>query len=480
MHFITGKHLPRRTFLRGMGATVALPLLDAMIPAGRSWRDSAAEPASTRLICIEEVMGSAGSSPWGVERHLFEPLTVGRNFELGPESQLRPLEEFREYLTVVSNTDCRMAEAFIPEQIAADHQRTAAVFLTQSHPKQTMGSDVFVGRSLDQLHARHHGQDTPLPSLELSIEPARSGAGCGHGYNCVYAHSISWASSDEPLPTVRSPRLAFERMFGQGYSLEDRMERRFARRSILDWVAEEVAHLRSALGAVDRTALERYLEDIRELERRIELVEARNSSGEERALPEAPAAVPDSWMEHMEIMFDLQVLGLETDTMRVTSLKTGNDVSNRVFPGSGVTRGFHSTSHHGNLSDVILDYHRINTYRLSAVRHLLQKLRDTTEAGVPLLDKTAIVWGSAMGDPNPHNHRRCPLILMGRANGALEGNVHLKAPDGTPMANVFLSLLRGIGHQDRRSFGDSTGALPLTAPDRRGPAPGITSSLGEA
>ena len=465
MNFITGKHLSRRSFLRGAGATVGLPMLDAMIPAGRSWRDAAAEPGSTRLICIEEVQGCAGASPLGLEEGLFVPRTMGRNFEMAPVSQLMPLEDLREYLTVVTNTDCQMAEAWTPEEIGGGHNRTTAVFLTQAHPKQTRGSDIFVGRSIDQLHAQRYGQELSLPSLQLDIGPDTGGG--GSGYHPLYAHRLSWASANEPLPAIRSPRTAFERIFGQGYSPEDRAERRETRQSILDRIAEGVARLRAALGAVDRAAMDKFLSDVRELERRIELVEARSSSGEERALPEAPIAVPDSWMEHMEIMFDLQVLALESDITRVISFKTGRDLTNRIFPGSGVLKSFHATSHHSNIPDTIHDYHQINTYRLSAQRYLLEKLRDTTEAGVPLLDKTAIVWGSGMGDPNVHSNLRCPLILMGRANGALEGNVHLKALDGTPMANAFVSLLRGIGHEDLQLFGDSTGALPLTPPGGR-------------
>ena len=475
MNFITGKHLSRRTFLRGAGSTVALPMLDAMIPAGRSWRDAAAEPGSTRLICMEEVLGTAGSSPLGAEQGLFVPRTLGRNFEMAPESQLMPLEDFREYLTVVSNTDCRMADAWTPEELGGGHSRDASVVFTQAHPKRTQGSDIFVGRSLDQLHAQHYGQEMPLPSLQLGIDPASGGG--GNGYHAAYSNQISWASPTEPLPAIRSPRIAFERIFGRGHSPEDRADRRETRQSVLDWVTQEVARLRVALGAVDRAAMEKYLSDVREIERRIELVEARSASGEERALPEAPLAVPDSWMEHMEMMFDLQVLALESDITRVISLKTGRS-GNRIFPGSGVRKAHHATSHHANNPDTIRDYNRINTYRLSAQAYLLEKLRDTTEAGVPLLDKTAIIWASSMADPNVHGTVRCPLILMGRANGALEGNIHLKALDGTPMANAYVSLLRGIGHEDLQGFGDSTGQLPLTPPGGR-PATEIISRTGE-
>jgi hypothetical protein len=427
---------------------------------------------------MEEVLGTAGSSPLGAEQGLFVPRTLGRNFEMAHESQLMPLEDFREYLTVVTNTDCQMADAWKPEEIGGGHNRDAAVFLTQAHPKRTRGNDIFIGRSLDQLHAQRYGQEMPLPSLQLDIEPDTGGG--AQGYHPVYSQRISWASPTEPLPAIRSPRIVFERMFGQGYSPEDRAERRQTRRSVLDWVAGEAARLRMALGATDRAAMERYLDDVRELERRIELVEARNSSGEERTLAEAPIAVPDSWMEHMEIMFDLQVLALESDITRVASFMTGR-AGNRVFPESGVNKAFHATSHHANIRDTIYQYQQINTYRLSAMRYLLQKLRDTHESGVPLLDKTAIIWGSPMADPNVHSHKGCPLILMGRANGALEGNIHLKALDGTPMANAFLSLLRGIGHEGLQFFGDSTVALPLTPPSHTGhPATEITSRTGDA
>ena len=462
MHYVTGKHIPRRTFLRGVGASVALPLLDAMNPAGRPWRDQASEPGRTRLICMEEAMGAAGGSEWGAKEHLFAPRTTGRDFDLGPISQLEPLiDDFRPYITVVSNTDCRMAEPYQSREIGGDHDRTGAVFLTQAHPKQTQGSDIYIGQSLDQLHAQRYGQDTALPSLELAIEAGDRGGGCNYNYHCSYAQTISWASPSEPLPAIRNPRVVFERLFGAGDSPEDRLARRRNQGSILDWIAEETARLRLALGVVDRNAMDSFLEQVREAERRIQLVEARNASGEARELPDAPQGVPDSWAEHMRIMFDLQVLALQSDITRVISFKTGLDLSNRTFPESGVNKSWHATSHHGNDPGTILEYQAINTYRLGQVKYLLEKLRDTEENGVPLLDRTAIIWGSAMGDPNLHNHRRCPLLLMGGANGALEGNIHVRALDATPMANAFLSLLRGIGHEDLTSFGDSTGALRL-------------------
>ena len=464
MQLITGKHIPRRTFIRGMGATVALPLLDAMIPAGSHWRRFSAEPSFTRLICIEESMGAAGCSDWGDARHLLSPAAVGRNFDFVPDSQLIPLAPFRDYLTIVSGTDCRMAEPYRAEEIGGDHDRSTAVFLTQAHPKQTQGSDLYLGTSLDQLHARRVGQDTALPSLELCIEPIDRGGGCQYNYHCAYTTTVAWASPSQPLPPIREPRVVFERLFGAGSTPEDRAARRRTDRSMIDWITGEVGRLRTTLGATDRAALDEYLEHIREIERRIQLVEERNTSGEEREIPEAPSGVPDSFEEHMQLMFDLQVIALQADLTRVITFKTGFDQSNRTFPLSGVNRSIHGVSHHGNAPVDIMDFNAINRHRLGQVAHLLGKLRDTADGEASLLDKTAIVWGSPMGDPNLHNHRRCPLLLMGKANGALEGGLHLRAPEGTPMANVFVSLMQAIGHDGMSAFGDSTGEFPLSFP----------------
>ena len=460
MNIITGNHLSRRTFLRGAGASVALPFLDAMRPAGRAW----AEPAGakfTRLVAIEESMGVAGSSDWGDARHLFAPAKTGRGFELVADSQLKPLEAFRDHLTIVSNTDCRSAEAFRAEEIGGDHDRTTAVFLTQAHPKQTQGSDIFIGTSLDQLHAQRYGRETVLPSLELCIEGIDRGGGCAYNYHCAYTTSLAWATPSLPLPAIREPRVVFERLFGAGDTAEDRAARRRTDRSLIDWIAAEVGRLRRTLGAADRVALDEYVEHIREIERRIELVEARNTSGEEREMPEAPSGVPDSFEEHMQLMFDLQVLALQADLTRVITFKTGFDQSNRTFPESGTTKSVHGASHHGNVPEDIMDFNRINTYRLGQLAYFLEKMRHTMDGDASLLDQTAIVWGSAMADGNLHNHRRAPLLVMGGANGALPGGLHLRAPEGTPMANAFVSLMRKIGHPEMDAFGDSDGVFSL-------------------
>jgi hypothetical protein len=357
-----------------------------------------------------------------------------------------------------------MAEPYRSEEIGGDHDRTTAVFLTQSHPKQTQGSDLYLGTSLDQIHARRFGQDTALPSLEITTEGIDRGGGCAYNYHCAYTTALAWASPTQPLPTIREPRAVFEQLFGAGDSAEDRALRRRTNRSVIDWVATKVARLKTELGAVDRLALDEYLTHIRELERRIALVEQRNTSGEEREMPEAPSGVPDSWEEHMELMFDLQVLALQADLTRVITFKTGFDQSNRTFPLSGTTKGFHGASHHGNVPADIVDFNMINRHRLGQMTYFLDKMKNTMEGESSLLDRTAVIWGSAMGDPNLHNHRRCPLIFMGHANGALEGNLHLRAQSGTPMANPMLSLMQAIGHDEMESFGDSTGEFALNFP----------------
>jgi len=461
MAFITGKHIPRRTFLRSVGATtLALPFLESMVPAGRLAAKALAETERTRLVCIEMVHGAAGCNTWGASQNLWSPAVAGPDFDLGP-SALAPLEPFRDYLTIVSNTDVRMAEAFEAPEIGGDHFRSSAVFLTQAHPKQTQGSDVHVGTSLDQMYAQRFGQDTPVPSMQLCIENVDQAGGCAYGYTCVYTDSISWASPTTPLPVTRSPRVAFEQLFGVGGTSKERAARSRTDESILDWMAGRVAQLKRELGPEDRSRMDRYLENIREIERRIQMVEARNTSGEPRELPMAPAGVPDSFEEHVKLMFDVQALAFESDVTRVFSFKMGRDSSGRVYPASGTDKPFHSASHHGGNEKAILEFGKINRYHISLLPYFLAKLKSTMEGEASLLDKSMIVYGSPMADGNLHNHRRCPLLVLGHANGKLAGGVHLKAADGTPMANPMLGLLHKLGFDDATSFGDSTGDLAI-------------------
>jgi hypothetical protein len=458
MHFLTGKPIPRRTFVRGMGATVALPFLDAMVPAGRIWRGAPGD--RTRLVAIEMVHGAAGCNELGAKMNLWSPAETGNAFNIS-QTALSALDPYRDYLTIISNTDAREAEPVTPKEIGGDHFRSSAVFLTHMHPKQTEGSDVRVGTSLDQLYAQRFGQETPIPSLQLCIENVDQAGGCAYGYACVYTDSISWASPNEPLPVIRDPRVAFEKLFGVGGSAAERAERRRSRRSILDWVASEMTSLKTSLGPADRLRLDKYLDDIREVERRIQRIEARNMSGEPREIPEAPAGVPDSFAEHVQVMFDLQALAFAADITRVFSFKMGRDGSSRVYPESGTDRPFHPASHHGGNETGVKNFHLINKYHVSMLPYFLDKLKSIQEDDANMLDKTMIIYGSPMGDSNLHNHRRCPLFLAGHASGKLPGNLHIKAPDGTPMSNAMLSMLHMLGLDDLKQFGDSTDVLAL-------------------
>jgi hypothetical protein len=459
--FLTKRHISRRDALRGMGATIALPFLDAMVPA-RTLLAKTAAAGRTRLSCIEMVHGAAGSTAYGLAQHLWSPAAIGRAFDLTPSS-LSPMEPFRDYLTIVSNTDVRNAEAFEAKEIGGDHFRSSAVFLTQAHPRQTEGSDVHVGVSMDQLYAQRFGQDTPIPSMQLCIENVDQAGGCAYGYACVYTDTISWASPTEPLPMVRDPRAAFDQLFGVGATPEQRAAHRRTHRSILDWVAGEVARLRRDLGASDRRRLDSYLEDIREVERRIQRVEAHNTSGEPREMPGAPVGIPDSFEEHVRLMFDLQAIAFAADITRVFSFKLGRDGSARVYPESGVKQPFHPASHHGERENSITQFAQINRHHVGLVPYFLEKLKKINEGDGNLLDKTLVIYGSPMGNSNVHNHKRCPLFLAGHANGHLKGNLHLKAPDGTPMANVMLTLLHDLGLDGVESFGDSTAGFDLTS-----------------
>jgi len=458
--FITKKHISRRTMLQGMGATVALPFLESMLPAMTPTRFAQAANVPPRLACIEMVHGAAGSTRYGETKNMWSPATPGRDFDLTPSS-LVPLEPFRDSLTIISNTDMRAAEAWEVHEIGGDHFRSSAVFLTQAHPKQTQSSDVFCGTSFDQMYAERFGQDTPLPSIQLSIESVDQAGGCEYGYSCVYTDSISWATPSKPLPMVRDPRMVFDQLFGVGGSEEERAERRATDKSILDWLTHRVTGLKAKLPPVDKVRLDEYLENIREIERRIIRIEEQNKSGAIRMLPTAPVGVPDNWEEHVKLMYDLQVTAFQGNITRVSSFKLSRDANGRQFPPSGVTTGFHSASHHGENEQRITQFAAINKYHISVLAYFVEKLKNTQEGEGTLLDKTLVLYGSPMGNPNLHNHKRVPLILLGHANGKIKGRMHVMPPDGTPSANMYLTLANKLGMDDIHSFGDSNGEFDL-------------------
>jgi hypothetical protein len=297
--------------------------------------------------------------------------------------------------------------------------------------------------------------------MQLCIENVDQAGGCSYGYSCAYTDSISWSSPSQPLPMIRDPRLVFDQIFGVGATPAERKDRRAEDRSILDWLGTSINRFKKDLGAADQARLNDYLDDVREIERRIQKVEAYNASGETRELPGAPLGVPDSFTEHVKLMFDLQALAFASDLTRVFAFKLGRDASNRVYPESGYRGAFHSASHHQEKEDRILDFAKINKYHVGLVPYFLEKLKSLPDAdGGTLLDNTLVLYGSPMGDSNVHNHKRVPLFLAGRAGGALKGNVHVKAADGTPMANAMLTVAHSLG-LDMPSFGDSTASLDL-------------------
>ena len=454
---LTGKHISRRAALRGMGVTMALPLLEAMTPARA--RGSVSTTPRTRFAALEMVHGSAGSTGEGTEKCYWSPAAEGRDFEF--TQILRSLEPHRDYLTIVSHTDIALATAQTPAEAGADHNRSSAAWLTCAHAKMTEGADFENATSMDQVYAQHHGQDTPLPSIQLCIEDVGSLTGaCGYGYGCVYANTISWSSPTTPLPMERDPRVVFERLFGDGATPEERLRRRATNSSILDGILEKIADLKRGLGPADRARLGDYVEDVREIERRIEKAEQHNAERSADELPSAPVGVPDTWSDHVKLMFDLQVLAFSTEVTRVSAFKMSRDVSSRVFEGSGVKTPFHTLSHHQNRPEQLAEFAKLNEFHVRHVAYFLDKMKNTPDGDGNLLDHSMVLYGSPMGDGSVHNHLRVPLLLAGHANGQLEGNLHVRCADGTPMANVLLTMLRKLG-VDMERFSDSTGEVAI-------------------
>ena len=457
MSFNTKKYLSRRTMLRAAGVSLGLPFLDAMVPAQTPLHKTAAQPRP-RLACLEMVHGSAGSTIEGTRKAYWIPAKQGRDFEM-PFS-LTPLEPYRDYLSIISNTDLHHADAFIASEDGADHFRSSSVYLTASHPRQTEGSDVRCGVSMDQVYAQAYGQDTPLPSIQLCIENVDASGSCGYNYSCVYSDTISWATPTTPLPMTIDPRMAFENLFGDGGTSSERILRQRETKSILDSIRGEVSSLARGLGSRDKARLDSYMDNVREIERRIQLIEQYNAKNPNRELPSAPLGVPDAWEDHVKLMFDLQVLAFAADVTRVSSFKMSRDTSQRVFPGSGVKSPFHSLSHHGESPATLAEMAQLNKYHVSMVAYFLDKLKNTPDGDGNLLDHSLVVYGSPMGDSNVHGHKRVPLLFAGKAGGAIKGNTHVYSKDGTPMANAWLTALNRLGVK-RDIFGDSTSEVAI-------------------
>jgi hypothetical protein len=436
--FITRKHLSRRTFLRGAGVTLSLPLLESMVPALTPVRLTAATPR-TRLACIYV--------PHGATMYKWTPEGEGRDFAM-PEI-LSPLEKYREQLTVVSNLYHASATG---ADAGAEHARSAAIYLSGGRPQKNA---VRAGVTMDQIAAEHSGQDTPVPSLELGIEDVS--LSCGAGYGCAYFNTISWRTPTAPLPVENNPQAVFEKLFGDGGTAEQRLGRKREDRSILDSIREQTLALQHGLPSGDRHRVNAYLEDIREIERRIATVLER---GETDVVPDAPVGIPEAFEDHLKLMYDLMALAYQSETTRVATLMYAKDLSPASYPNSGTRGGFHGASHHANVRERMDQFAQINTYHVQMFESFVAKLAATNDGDGTLLDHSMLLYGSSMSNGNQHDHGPLPLVLVGGASGQLQGNRHIVAKEETPMANMLLGMLDVLGvRQD--SFGDSTGHLSL-------------------
>ena len=444
---ITKMGLPRRTFLRGVGATLSLPLLDAMVPALTAITKAAGKPVQ-RLGFIY--------IPNGANMFAWTPKGEGTNLELSPI--LSPLAPFRDQVIVPTGLAHRMAEALGDGNGA--HSRASAVWLNGVHPKQSEGADIRAGTTVDQFAAQELGKDTPLPSLELALENAYRVGACENGYSCVYSNTLCWRAPTTPLPMEVNPRIVFERLFGDGGSPAERRAQIETDRSILDSVTENLARLRQRLGPGDRTRVSEYLDAVREIERRIQRAEAQ--TGVDSTLPtfERPVGIPETFDEHAKLMFDLQWLALQADITRVFTFLIGKELSNRTYPEIGVPDPHHATSHHQNEPGRLEKLIKLNTYHVTLFARFLERLRSTPDGDGNLLDHSMVLYGGGISDGDQHSHVDLPLVLVGGGAGQLRGGRHLKYPTYTPMANLLLTLLDKVGVR-AETLGDSTGGLKL-------------------
>lgn len=437
--FITKLALPRRTFLQGMGAAVALPFLDAMLPAMRA--QSKGVPRFTAIY-----IGN------GANMYEWTPPTNGVGFEFSPT--LKPIEPFRNRTIVFTGLD--NFQATDQGDVGGQHPRAAPAFMSCAHPKQTEGSDVRAGKTVDQFIADKIGRDTKLPSLEVSIDRNDVVGACDHGYACAYMNSMSWSSPTTPLPSETNPRFVFERMFGVGATAEERRIRSQEDRSILDGLTREISDLRRKVGPGDRTKLSQYFDAVRDVEQRIAKTESTNTDLEVTE----PVAAPATFREYAEMMFDLQVLAFQADIARVSSFMLARENINRSYPEIGVPEAHHAVSHHDNFPEKLKAYAKVNHYHVDTLAYYLKKLDSIHDADGTLLDHTAVLYGGGMSDGNVHNNYNVPVVVVGGKTVGLKGDRHVKFAKGTPLANLMLGLIDRYGvHQDK--FGDSTSEIDL-------------------
>ena len=443
--FISKLALPRRIFLKGLGTTLALPLLDAMVPAATALAQTAATPRLRLGFCF---------MPHGAVMANWTPATEGA-LQLSPI--LAPLEAHKDNVVVLSNLAHAMAGPQGPGDNGGDHTRCPAVFLNGVHPKRTDGADIYAGVTIDQIAAAKIGQETLLPSLELAIEDYSGLVGsCDVGFSCTYMNTISWRSPTAPMPMEINPRVVFDRMFGDGATSDERRRRIDTQRSILDAVTQQIQRLQGGLGASDRNRVSDYLETVREIERRIQLSEKRVASDAD--VPVTPRGIPDDFVEHTKLMFDLQTIAFQADITRISTFMMAREVSYRTFPMLGISEAFHPASHHQNSPERLAQLTRIQAFHVSLWSYWLDKLRSTPDGDGNLLDHSLLLYGGAMSNSNVHNHAPLPIVVAGGAAGKMKGGRHLKYAENTPMANLLLTMLDKAGvRQD--SVGDSTGML---------------------
>lgn len=448
MNFITKKHLSRRTVLRSAGATLALPLLDAMIPASTLLAQTAAVPKPRFVGCFV---------PHGMAPGYWVPDKEGP-LEAALPFNWKPLEPFRDYTVIMSGLHSRSSEP-PPGATGADHW-VAAAFLCADKPKKTAGADVYAGTTIDQVIAQRIGRENLMPSMQLAVEdPGANSSNCGEGYSCAYTNTISWATPTQPLPMELNPQVVFERMFGDGTTVEERAKRRKRDGSILDSLGDSLGRLRRESSAADRATIDNYTENVREIERRLQI--AMKASTVAPTDMSVPVGVPQTFDEHIKLQFDLLALAFQADITRVGTLLFARDLTGRTYPESEApTAGFHGTSHHGEDPRKIAELSKINQYHVKMLAHLIAKLAKTRDGDGTLLDRSLVLYGSNMGNSNQHVHFDVPHVLVGGLNGKLKGGRHLAYPSKTyPTGNLLLSILDMYGiHED--SFGDSTGPLP--------------------
>jgi uncharacterized protein DUF1552 len=445
MSFITKKHLSRRTFIRGMGVGLSLPLLESMVPAQTPLAKTAAKPQIRLGLCF---------MPHGAVMAQWTPAETGV-LKLSPT--LTPLEPHRDRVVVISNLAHQMAGPQGPGDNGGDHTRCPAVYLNGVHPKRTDGADIRAGTTIDQIAAQKIGQDTLLPSLELAIEDYSGLVGsCDVGFSCTYMNTISWRTPTTPMPMEINPRVVFDRMFGDGATAEERLRRIESQRSILDAVTGQIRRLQGGLGTNDRNRVADYLDTVREIERRIQLSEKQSKSNLD--VPASPSGIPDEWEEHMKLMLDLMTVAFQADITRISTFMMAREVSYRTFPKIGISEAFHPASHHQNNAARLEALARINTYHVTFLAYLLERLKNTPDGDGNLLDHSLILYGGAMSNSNIHNHSPLPVLLAGGAAGRMKGGRHLRYPESTPMANLLMTILDKAGIP-QESVGDSTGSL---------------------